>query len=137
MRKEVDRRIDDIQGARLKVFLKEIGVSQSDLAEELGLQRSVVNRWVLGNVTIPAYAIVHLHRKYKMSYKWFFDGTGSKFDKAEDKKTLITDVSDMKVEITWLKEKLVAYTKMYEKLYHDFYEMKNRLNLQGHTGDTN
>ena len=52
-----------IQGMEAKEFrdlLKELSLSQRELARRLGRDATTVNRWFLGKLPVPAYAEAYL-----------------------------------------------------------------------------
>jgi transcriptional regulator with XRE-family HTH domain len=43
--------------------IRELGLSQTSFAEQLGLARSTVARWALGKSPVPRYAMVYLEER--------------------------------------------------------------------------
>jgi transcriptional regulator with XRE-family HTH domain len=46
--------------AEFRLTLKDLGISQRDLTERLGLAASTVNRWAMGQASVPQYAAAYL-----------------------------------------------------------------------------
>lgn len=46
--------------AELRATLKTLGISQKWLAERLGVATTTVNRWAVGDLAVPQYAIAYL-----------------------------------------------------------------------------
>jgi len=94
------------EAKRFKIFRKHIGKSQIDLAAELKLNQAYISKFENGAYEVSKEAITYLHVKYRMSYEWFFHGTGSKIEKELPKGTLTTDIASMKDDYRVLSEKV-------------------------------
>lgn len=59
-----------MDGPNLKAALKDIGVTQRWLADQLGLAYSTVSDWARGDTPVPQYAIAYLDllRAYRIAY---------------------------------------------------------------------
>lgn len=73
------------QSNRLVKFLDSIiKVKAIDIAAELGISRSTISRYLGGTLEPSTTFLRYLRTKYKLSYDWYFDGTGKpQLDKKE------------------------------------------------------
>lgn len=59
---------------RLRATLKALGMTQADLAAELGVSQGTVSRWANNNRRVPRYATAYLEqRAHRMLYPGFTD----------------------------------------------------------------
>lgn len=52
--------IDVMSAAEFRILLKSTGISQRALSHKLGVAVSTVNRWAMGTVPVPQYAVAYL-----------------------------------------------------------------------------
>lgn len=62
-------------GARLAITRNEIGLSQHDMAKELGVSRRAYHSYEKGERGLPIEALVTLHDKFKADVTWVLLGT--------------------------------------------------------------
>lgn len=91
---------------RFKDFRKKEGITQVMLAKEVSLSQSIISKYDNGDVEVPLSIITYLHERHKMSYEWFFHGTGKRRLNEDTKPTLVTDIKAMQLNINLLIEKM-------------------------------
>jgi transcriptional regulator with XRE-family HTH domain len=58
----------------LRATLKSLGMTQADLAAELGVSQGTVSRWANGSLRLPVYVTAYLvQRERRMLYPGFTD----------------------------------------------------------------
>lgn len=104
------------EAKRLKEFRQKIGLTQIQLAQELSVGQDTISRYENGSYAIPIDVIKHLYIKYKLNYIWFFHGFGkSKVDEIA-KATLTTDLKEVLLENSILKEKVKILEDRFERI---------------------
>lgn len=92
---------------RLREFMKRKKISQTAMGEMFGRSQANINRYLSGEQRIPQELITLLYHRYSLNSEWIYHGTAPAEFKEKPKKDLVTDISDLKAEITTLKS-LVA-----------------------------
>jgi len=104
------------EAKRLRSFRKNIGVSQVELAKEIGVTQDTISRYESGEYAIPLDLVKHLYKKYKLNYTWFFHGFGkSKVDEVA-KATIVTDLKEVLMENNILKTKVKVLEEQLQKV---------------------
>ncbi|WGQ15621.1 helix-turn-helix domain-containing protein [Sphingobacterium faecium] len=104
------------EAKRFKDFRKSIGLTQVELADDLGIKQDVISRYESGKYVIPLDVVKFLYTKYKLNYVWFFHGFGKKIVDEKAKATLTTDLKEVLLENNILKEKIKVLEGRFEKL---------------------
>lgn len=104
------------EAKRFKDFRKSIGLTQVELANDLGVKQDVISRYESGTYTIPLDVVKFLYTKHKLNYVWFFHGYGKKIVDEKVKATLTTDLKEVLLENNILKEKVKVLEDRFEKL---------------------
>lgn len=66
-------------GARFYQFRKEIGKTQTQLSEELGVYQSTIASFEMGKTFPSLKYLNHFHRKYNLNINWLVTGNGDMF----------------------------------------------------------
>lgn len=104
------------EAKRFKDFRKSIGLTQVELADDLGIKQDVISRYESGAYSIPIDVVKFLYTKHKLSYIWFFHGFGKKIVDEKPKATLTTDLKEVLLENNILKEKIKVLENRFERL---------------------
>lgn len=99
------------EAKQFKTFRTEEGISQKELAKELGCAQSDISKYENGTYAIPATAVKILHEKYQMSYRWYFHREGKRKDTQVIKPTLTTDIVKIKEDQLFLMQKVSKLEK--------------------------
>jgi len=65
---------------RLRIFRKELNLSQQEMADNIGVDRSAISNYERG-ATIPEPIIIILELKYNLNKEWLKEGIGEIFTK--------------------------------------------------------
>lgn len=90
-------------GARLREIRSILKLSTYAIAEKLNIPQSTYSKLESGKMSIKVEVLVSLYKVFKVLPSYVCIGSGSKFAKAEDKKNLVTDISDIRVQQEVLK----------------------------------
>lgn len=66
------------QAERLRYFREQEGITAEQLASELNVSTSTLNKYENGKLYLPVEVFVYLHDKFHMSYEWAFSNQGSR-----------------------------------------------------------
>lgn len=91
-----NNKMENFEGKQLRTFRKFIKLSQGDLANEYGCQQSEISKYETGIHLPPIQLIRFLRKKYKLSYKWYFDREFPMQDVEQPKKDTLTYLQDLK-----------------------------------------
>lgn len=61
---------------RLKIFLNKIGISQAELADMFGIDRSTMSKMLNGKLRLQIDLLQKLHYKFFLNLNWLLCGTG-------------------------------------------------------------
>ncbi len=75
-------------GARLKVLRKERGLSQAELAEQIGVDQRTVSFYEIGYIRIPARELIKMAGILRASLKEFTGANGSNGNGSKSRKVL-------------------------------------------------
>ena len=109
------------QSQRLTKFLDSIiNVKAFDMARESGVTRSTMSRYLSGEISPSVDFLRHLRSKYKLSYDWYFEGTGKpQIDKKEKlTMTVLTELTGT-LEIVLKRQSMIE--RNLNKVIADFY----------------
>lgn len=62
---------------RLGTIINDLGLTQKDFADRLGINQSTVSRWTSGEKAIPKRTIQHLCKEFSINKDWLLYGIGS------------------------------------------------------------
>lgn len=108
-------------GKQLKKFLERENITQAEFAQMLDVKQPVISKYISGLLDVPLDVIKFLHRKYQMSYEWFFEGIGSMKVKEVDKKNLVSDLNDLRDTLSVLQHKVVKMDRDFKKLHAEYH----------------
>ena len=113
------------EAKRLQLFMDREDLSQKELGRIIGKPASTVNKYLKGKLIIPFQVVKTLHFKFRINFNWFYVGVGhmklTEKDKDANKKSLITDVSDIKVDQAQILARMESMEVKFNKLVRDFY----------------
>jgi len=66
-------------GGRLKLLRKMLGLTQKEMADELGVSRFAVIKWEKGERDIPSEVYETLASKFGVNINWLLTGEGEPF----------------------------------------------------------
>lgn len=69
---------------RLKALRKQLGFTQTEIGEKLGMSRDAIANLELGRVEFTELVIRHISRTLNISQEWFRSGEGDMFDAGGD-----------------------------------------------------
>ncbi len=119
------------ESEQFKKFILELNINQRDLAKVLGKSQSTIAKYCSGDYYIPFEVVKLLHKKFKMSYDWYFDNKGSiTIEPKELKKTLVSDVTDLRSTVRILEGKLKTLTRNFDSLHTEYHDFKHNLSKQ-------
>ncbi|MGJ1359998.1 helix-turn-helix domain-containing protein [Sphingobacterium siyangense] len=104
------------EAKRFKDFRKSLGLTQYQIADDLGVKQDFISRYERGTYTIPLDIVKQLYFKYKLSYIWFFHGYGKKIVDEIPRATIATDLKEVLLENNILKEKIKVLEDRFERL---------------------
>lgn len=113
-----------IEGQRFLRLIEDEGYNQTTIGPVLGRSQGTINKYIQGNLRIPTDLVKELHLKFKMSLNWFYLGTGRMRVSDIEKKDLVTNIADLKLELAIMTNKLESNTQLMDKMYKDFYGEK-------------
>ena len=106
---------------RLRMFMDSENITQDDLAALIKKNQSHISKYLSGGLKIPSSLIRAMHFEYKLNFNWFYAGTGHRKLKELEKKTLLTDTTDLKVRIMQDAARIDKLEDTLVKLVRDFY----------------
>ncbi len=68
--------MDNDQGKRLVLFRRSIGLSQNDMAKEIGISPSTLCYYERGKRRITSDVFLYLHLTYGANIHWLLSGNG-------------------------------------------------------------
>jgi transcriptional regulator with XRE-family HTH domain len=117
------------EGQRLAMFLKAEKLKQVTVAAELNVNKGVFNHYVRGYTRLPPDLCARMHSIYNLNLNWLFTGKGTqKANTPDDKRSLVSDLRDLRSEIQLLIAKNVRQQEVLDKLVRDFYGQKEPQN---------
>lgn len=90
---------------RLKIFLNKIGISQAELADMFGIDRSTMSKMLNGKLRLQIDLLQKLHYKFFLNLNWLLCGTGK----------MRYDVNDNELDIIEEQNKNNKYNECLEK----------------------
>ncbi|WP_432714401.1 hypothetical protein [Pedobacter sp.] len=111
---------------RLRMFMELENIEQSDLVILSKKPQSTVSKWLSGDLKIPPTLIRDMHFKYKLNFNWYYAGTGRRKVSELDKKTLLTDTTDLKARILQDAARIDDLEKVVAKLVRDVYSLDKK-----------
>lgn len=111
------------EAKRFKAFRQAEKLTQQDMGDLIGKTKSYVNKIEKGNLRISTEEVKILHTKKRISYEWFYHGSGNRLHQAKDE-NLVKVTTDFKNEIDLLRQKLQQHDQSIVKIYRDFYGKK-------------
>jgi len=77
---------------RLKIFLNKIGISQAELADMFGIDRSTMSKMLNGKLRLQIDLLQKLHYKFFLNLNWLLCGTGKmKYDVNDDNINIVEE----------------------------------------------
>lgn len=111
---------------RIKSLRKILKVTGKDMAKAVGISHTAMVRYESGEYTINTNLIKALHDVYRMSYEWFFEGTGQPLEGTEKKSTsLLSDVTVLADNDRLLALEIKRLKLEFKNLHREVYAMKN------------
>ncbi|MEN5085470.1 helix-turn-helix transcriptional regulator [Sphingobacterium faecium] len=111
------------EAKRFKAFRQAEKMTQQDMGDLIGKTKSFVNKIEHGHLRLSIDEVKTLHVKKRMSYEWFYHGSGNRIHQAKDE-NLVKVTTDLKNEIDLLRQKLQQHDESIVKIYRDFYGKK-------------
>ena len=115
------------EGAQLKMFLKQIKLTQTELGEAVGKDQQRASKWIKGELKIPQDVLAQLHEKFNLNYEWWYNGAMPMVLKTKANPTLVTDISKLKADVHLLTSALEKLQKDFKSLYIDHHALKQEL----------
>lgn len=103
------------EAIRFKDFRQTLGMTQAQLADELGVTQVRIAKFETGILNVPIDMVKTMYKKYKLSYVWFFHGFGKQRVDDVSKATITTDLKEVLLENKILKEKISVLEKRLEQ----------------------
>lgn len=98
---------------RLKIFLNKIGISQAELADMFGIDRSTMSKMLNGKLRLQIDLLQKLHYKFFLNLNWLLCGTGKmKYDINDNEVNFVEDQNKNEK----YSECLEKYVKVLEEL---------------------
>jgi len=98
---------------RLKIFLNKIGISQAELADMFGIDRSTMSKMLNGKLRLQIDLLQKLHYKFFLNLNWLLCGTGKmKYDINDNEVNFVEDQNKNEK----YSECLEQYVKVLEEL---------------------
>ncbi len=116
-------KVRSLASRQFEVVRKGEKLSQTEMAELLGVSQSSIQRYESGDTAVPHGIVTKLHEKFGMSYVWYYTNKGPRKD-APVKNNLVTDLASQNSEIEHLKQRVEHLKENLRKLYRDFYVKK-------------
>lgn len=114
------------QGAKLKVFLKEIKLTGLALSKEMGIEHTTLSRYISGYSKTPQEVIDYLYKKHKLNLEWWYTDRGDKQKNAKSTKSLVLDVGMINAKIEGLTKRIDEQDKLIKKLMSDLYSRNQK-----------
>lgn len=109
------------QSQRLTRFINSIiRVKSIDLAEETGMARSTIARYLGGTLEPSSKFLRYMRNKYKLSYDWYFEGTGKPQIDTKEKLTM-TVLSELTATLELVLKRQSMMERTLNKVVADFY----------------
>jgi transcriptional regulator with XRE-family HTH domain len=106
---------------RLRIFMEKEGLDQEDLARLIKKNQPTISKYLTGTLRIPPKLILEMHFKYKLNFNWYYAGTGRRKVTELEKKTLLTETTELKGMIMQDTARIDKLEDTVAKLVRDLY----------------
>ena len=111
---------------RFKELRKELKLTQTEFAEQIGLSRSYINMIEMGTKTPAERTIKDICRIYKVNYKWLVHGSGEMFNDDDSDAQAIVD-SVMTGDNEFARKMLVRFARLSDEHWKMLQEILEEL----------
>lgn len=112
-------------GQKLLRIMERLKITQQELADMVGTDQSRISKYIKGTLKVPPSVIKKLHYEVKLNFNWWHADVAPMFLDELNKKSLLSDISDLIVTQSMILSQLDAMGDKLQKLATDFYALKH------------